>query len=236
MDELADAVRMDPMEFRIKNLPPLAPNAMWRRYFPMGAERIGWSQSPSDRRSHARPDQARPRLLREPVGRRRAGHARPLRDPPGRQRAHSIGHAGHRHRDADADGDDHRRDARAQRRSDQGRARRQQSPVQRRQRRFDDRGVGVAGDSRDERHGARSAVRTHRSRDEDDGRSARDRRRPRGGQRRRPRRSRGATPASCSGRSRCRWTASGSAGSRPAARPACSSPTSRSTSRPASRA
>ena len=44
MDELADAVRMDPMEFRIKNLPPLAPNAMWRRYFPMAAERIGWSK------------------------------------------------------------------------------------------------------------------------------------------------------------------------------------------------
>ena len=44
MDELADAVRMDPMEFRLKNLPPLAPNAMWRRYFPMAAERIGWSK------------------------------------------------------------------------------------------------------------------------------------------------------------------------------------------------
>ena len=44
MDELADAVRMDPMEFRIKNLPPLAPNAMWRRYFPMAAERIGWAK------------------------------------------------------------------------------------------------------------------------------------------------------------------------------------------------
>ncbi len=44
MDELADAVRMDPVEFRIKNLPALAPNAMWRRYFPMGAERIGWSK------------------------------------------------------------------------------------------------------------------------------------------------------------------------------------------------
>jgi xanthine dehydrogenase YagR molybdenum-binding subunit len=44
MDELADAVRMDPVEFRLKNLPPLAPNAMWRRYFPMGAQRIGWSR------------------------------------------------------------------------------------------------------------------------------------------------------------------------------------------------
>jgi len=44
MDELADAVRIEPIEFRVKNLPPLAPNAMWRRYFPMGAERIGWSR------------------------------------------------------------------------------------------------------------------------------------------------------------------------------------------------
>jgi xanthine dehydrogenase YagR molybdenum-binding subunit len=44
MDELADRVRMDPVEFRLKNLPALAPNAQWRRYFPMGAERIGWSR------------------------------------------------------------------------------------------------------------------------------------------------------------------------------------------------
>ena len=42
MDELADRVRMDPMEFRLNNLPPLAPNAMWAKYFPMGAERINW--------------------------------------------------------------------------------------------------------------------------------------------------------------------------------------------------
>jgi xanthine dehydrogenase YagR molybdenum-binding subunit len=42
MDELADHVRMDPVEFRLKNLPPLAPNAMWAKYFPMGAERINW--------------------------------------------------------------------------------------------------------------------------------------------------------------------------------------------------
>jgi xanthine dehydrogenase YagR molybdenum-binding subunit len=26
----------------LKNLPPLAPNAMWAKYFPMGAERINW--------------------------------------------------------------------------------------------------------------------------------------------------------------------------------------------------
>jgi len=44
MDELADAVKMDPLEFRLKNLPADAPNAQWRKYFPIGAELIGWSR------------------------------------------------------------------------------------------------------------------------------------------------------------------------------------------------
>jgi xanthine dehydrogenase YagR molybdenum-binding subunit len=44
MDELADAIRMDPLAFRLKNLPPQAPSAMWHRYFPLGAERIGWAE------------------------------------------------------------------------------------------------------------------------------------------------------------------------------------------------
>ncbi len=44
MDELADRLRMDPVEFRLKNLPPEAPNAMWRKYFPLAAERFGWSR------------------------------------------------------------------------------------------------------------------------------------------------------------------------------------------------
>ena len=44
MDELADKLRMDPLAFRIKNLPPEAPNAMWRKYFPIAAERFGWSK------------------------------------------------------------------------------------------------------------------------------------------------------------------------------------------------
>lgn len=42
MDELADRVRMDPVAFRLKNLPAEAPNAMWTRYFPMAAEMINW--------------------------------------------------------------------------------------------------------------------------------------------------------------------------------------------------
>jgi len=44
MDELADRVRMDPVQFRLKNLPDEAPNAMWKSYFPMAAEMIGWSR------------------------------------------------------------------------------------------------------------------------------------------------------------------------------------------------
>jgi xanthine dehydrogenase YagR molybdenum-binding subunit len=44
MDELADRVRMDPVEFRIKNLPPAAPNARWAEYFQIGAKAFGWDK------------------------------------------------------------------------------------------------------------------------------------------------------------------------------------------------
>src|SRR5262249_2601513 len=44
MDELADLVKMDPVEFRIKNLPPEAANAMWATYLREGAEAFGWSK------------------------------------------------------------------------------------------------------------------------------------------------------------------------------------------------
>jgi xanthine dehydrogenase YagR molybdenum-binding subunit len=44
MDELADRVRMDPVAFRIKNLPPAAPNAMWAEYFERGAKQFGWDK------------------------------------------------------------------------------------------------------------------------------------------------------------------------------------------------
>jgi xanthine dehydrogenase YagR molybdenum-binding subunit len=44
MDELADLAKMDPVEFRIKNCPPEAPNAMWRSYLKEGAEAFGWSK------------------------------------------------------------------------------------------------------------------------------------------------------------------------------------------------
>ncbi len=44
MEELADKVKMDPIEFRIKNLPPEAPNAMWRTYLRQGAAEFGWDK------------------------------------------------------------------------------------------------------------------------------------------------------------------------------------------------
>jgi xanthine dehydrogenase YagR molybdenum-binding subunit len=44
MEELADRVKMDPVEFRIKNLPPEAPNAMWRNYLRRGAAEFGWDK------------------------------------------------------------------------------------------------------------------------------------------------------------------------------------------------
>jgi xanthine dehydrogenase YagR molybdenum-binding subunit len=44
MEELADRVKMDPIEFRIKNLPLEAPNAMWRQYLRRGAAEFGWDK------------------------------------------------------------------------------------------------------------------------------------------------------------------------------------------------
>jgi xanthine dehydrogenase YagR molybdenum-binding subunit len=44
MEELADRVKMDPIEFRIKNLPPEAPNAMWGAYLRRGAGEFGWNK------------------------------------------------------------------------------------------------------------------------------------------------------------------------------------------------
>lgn len=44
MDELADKVGMDPVAFRLKNLPERAPNAAWADYFPVGAKAFGWDR------------------------------------------------------------------------------------------------------------------------------------------------------------------------------------------------
>ena len=44
MDELAERLRMDPLELRLRNLPPEEDNAQWGKYFKIGAERIGWTK------------------------------------------------------------------------------------------------------------------------------------------------------------------------------------------------
>ena len=44
MDELADRLRLDPLELRMRNLPPEADNAQWHKYFPMAAQKIGWNR------------------------------------------------------------------------------------------------------------------------------------------------------------------------------------------------
>jgi xanthine dehydrogenase YagR molybdenum-binding subunit len=44
MDELADQVKMDPVEFRIKNVPPDRPNAKWKQYLPEAARLFGWEK------------------------------------------------------------------------------------------------------------------------------------------------------------------------------------------------
>ena len=110
MDELADKVNMDPVEFRIKNLPPEAPNAMWRAYLREGAAEFGW-----DKR-HPTGDTT-PGPIKTGHGRRglHVGRRRPrpgagaLRDRLRRQRRHARRHAGPRHRHADARGHRHRR-------------------------------------------------------------------------------------------------------------------------------
>ena len=114
-------------------------------------------QAPRDRRSDAGPDQARHGLRRQPVGRRRSRHAGAVRDPARRRRRRALRHAGPRRRHADADCRHRGRDARPAGEGHQGRTRRQQLPVQRRQRRFDDGAGGVAGDPRDGEQGAAGA-------------------------------------------------------------------------------
>ena len=44
IDELADGLRIDPLELRLRNVKAKAPNAQWKKYFPLGAEKIGWSR------------------------------------------------------------------------------------------------------------------------------------------------------------------------------------------------
>ena len=103
MDELADRVRMDPVEFRIKNLPPAS------------AERDVAIVLPDGRRAHSAGPSATPPAIRR-RGRSSAawaasanrwggggrGSTRPLRHHVRRRRRDALRHAGHRHRHADA--------------------------------------------------------------------------------------------------------------------------------------
>ena len=86
MDELADRVKMDPVAFRIKNLPPAAPNAMWAEYFARRREGVRLGQAASDRRRDARADQDRHGRVGASLGRRRPRLARALRHHVRRRR------------------------------------------------------------------------------------------------------------------------------------------------------
>jgi xanthine dehydrogenase YagR molybdenum-binding subunit len=44
MDELADRVRMDPVAFRVKNLPAKQADQRWEDYFAVGAKAFGWDK------------------------------------------------------------------------------------------------------------------------------------------------------------------------------------------------
>jgi xanthine dehydrogenase YagR molybdenum-binding subunit len=44
MDELADRVRMDPVTFRIQNLPTSAPSRKWADYYEQAAKAFGWEK------------------------------------------------------------------------------------------------------------------------------------------------------------------------------------------------
>ena len=104
MEELADRVKMDPVEFRIKNLPPEAPNAMWRSYLRKGAEEFGWAKRHATGDPDARPDQDRDGCGHQHVGRRWtrsvAGALRNFIRRAGRRPGR---HPGPRHRHTDDD-------------------------------------------------------------------------------------------------------------------------------------
>ena len=83
MDELADRVKMDPVEFRIKNLPPAGAERDVGRVLPDRREGVRLGQAPPDRRPDARPDQDRHGLRGAPLGRRRPrDRRRTAKSPP----------------------------------------------------------------------------------------------------------------------------------------------------------
>ena len=102
MDELADALKMDPLEFRMKNLPPEAPNAMWRKYFPIAAEMFGWSKRHPTGDPTPGPIKRGVGCAANQWGGGGRGTQGALRDHIRRQRRHPMRHAGHRRRHANA--------------------------------------------------------------------------------------------------------------------------------------
>ena len=96
MDELADKVRMDPVEFRIKNLPAEAPNRMWRKVLSNRRREVWLVETACDGGSDPGADQARHGLRREPVGRRRTRHEGTRRNSFRRRRGRALRHAGYR--------------------------------------------------------------------------------------------------------------------------------------------
>ena len=114
MDELADAVKMDPVEFRIKNLPPEAPERDVAHVPPRRARRSSAGTSVI-RPATRRPGRSRPAwaCAVDTVGRRRPRPARrtcEITSDGSVRRA--VRHAGHRHRHADDRRDGRGRDAR----------------------------------------------------------------------------------------------------------------------------
>ena len=109
MDELADKVKMDPVEFRLKNLPPEAPNAMWGSYLREGAAEFGWNKRHPTGDKTPGPIKTGMGVADQHVGRRRPRTgAGPLRDRVRRRRRHAPRDAGPRHRHAYAGRHHHR--------------------------------------------------------------------------------------------------------------------------------
>jgi CO/xanthine dehydrogenase Mo-binding subunit len=103
MDELADLVKMDPIEFRIKNLPPEGPRTRCGAAICAKAPRRSAGASGIRPATRPRIDQDRHGRRDLHVGRRRPRSvARAMRDRLGRQRHRARRHAGHRHGPAHA--------------------------------------------------------------------------------------------------------------------------------------
>ena len=112
MDELADRLRLDPLELRLRNLPPEARERAVGALLQdgRGADRL--EQASSDRRFRHGSDQARHGLRGQPVGAERqpTDRAPPVEIHPDGGVVMQERDAGHRHRHANARGDRDRRD------------------------------------------------------------------------------------------------------------------------------